>query len=146
LNLARRPHFRLYGGTRFGGTITIEDAWALGFRHVALAAGAGRPTIIGLKNNLLRGVRKASDFLMALQLTGAFKKDALANLQVRVRRRRSRASCRSGAAPPSPIARGSPTRPRTAGTTRKSPRAAREASSSPRAFRRSRPCPRSTVR
>jgi len=84
LNLARRPHFRLYGGTRFGGTITIEDAWELGFRHVALAAGAGRPTIIGLKNNLLRGVRKASDFLMALQLTGAFKKDALASLQVRL--------------------------------------------------------------
>jgi NADPH-dependent glutamate synthase beta subunit-like oxidoreductase/NAD(P)H-flavin reductase len=84
LNLARRKHFKLYGGTRFGGTITVDDAWALGFRHVALAAGAGRPTIIGLKNNLLRGVRKASDFLMALQLTGAFKDDALANLQVRL--------------------------------------------------------------
>src|SRR5438105_4988300 len=84
LNLARRKHFKLYGGTRFGGTITLDDAWVLGFRHVALAAGAGRPTIIGLKNNLLRGVRKASDFLMALQLTGAFKKDALANLQVRL--------------------------------------------------------------
>jgi NADPH-dependent glutamate synthase beta subunit-like oxidoreductase/NAD(P)H-flavin reductase len=84
LNLARRPHFRLYGGTRFGGTVTLDDAWTLGFRHVALAAGAGRPTIIGLKNNLLRGVRKASDFLMALQLTGAFKKDALANLQLRL--------------------------------------------------------------
>jgi NADPH-dependent glutamate synthase beta subunit-like oxidoreductase/NAD(P)H-flavin reductase len=84
LNLARRRNFKLYGGTRFGGTITLDDAWALGFRHVALAAGAGRPTIIGLKNNLLRGVRKASDFLMALQLTGAFKDDALANLQVRL--------------------------------------------------------------
>src|SRR4051812_45175061 len=84
LNLARRKHFKLYGGTRFGGTITVDDAWALGFRHVALAAGAGRPTLIGLKNNLLRGVRKASDFLMALQLTGAFKDDALANLQVRL--------------------------------------------------------------
>ncbi len=84
LNLARRKHFKLYGGTRFGGTLTVDDAWALGFRHVALAAGAGRPTLIGLKNNLLRGVRKASDFLMALQLTGAFKDDALANLQVRL--------------------------------------------------------------
>ena len=84
LNLARRRHFKLYAGTRFGGTITVDDAWALGFRHVALAAGAGRPTIIGLKNNLLRGIRKASDFLMALQLTGAFKEDALANLQVRL--------------------------------------------------------------
>ena len=83
LNLARRSHFRLYGGTRFGGTVTVEDAFGrYGFHHVALAAGAGKPTIIGLKNNLIRGVRKASDFLMALQLTGAFKKGSLANLQV----------------------------------------------------------------
>ncbi len=84
VNLARRSNFVLYGGTRFGGTITLEDAWALGFDHVALAAGAGKPTVIGLKNNLIRGIRKASDFLMALQLTGAFKEDALANLQVRL--------------------------------------------------------------
>src|SRR5204862_5466844 len=85
LNLARRTHFRLYGGTRFGGTVTLEDAFdRYGFHHIALAAGAGKPTVIGLKNNLIRGVRKASDFLMALQLTGAFKKDALASLQVRL--------------------------------------------------------------
>jgi NADPH-dependent glutamate synthase beta subunit-like oxidoreductase/NAD(P)H-flavin reductase len=85
LNLARRPHFQLHGGTRFGGTITIEDAFErYGFDHVALAAGAGKPTLIGLKNNLIRGVRKASDFLMALQLTGAFKRSSLANLQVRL--------------------------------------------------------------
>jgi NADPH-dependent glutamate synthase beta subunit-like oxidoreductase/NAD(P)H-flavin reductase len=82
LNLARRAQFRLYGGTRFGGTLTLDDAWALGFDHVALASGAGKPTVIPLKNNLLRGIRKASDFLMALQLTGAFKRNALANLQI----------------------------------------------------------------
>ncbi len=84
LTLARRDRFRFYGGVRFGGTLTIEDAWALGFAHIAVASGAGRPTIIDMKNNLVRGVRKASDFLMALQLTGAFKRDALANLQVRL--------------------------------------------------------------
>ena len=44
----------------------------------------GGPTIIDIKNNLIRGIRKASDFLMALQLTGAFKEDALSNLQVRL--------------------------------------------------------------
>ena len=33
---------------------------------------------------LPRGVRTASDFLMALQLTGAFKREALPNLQARV--------------------------------------------------------------
>ncbi|MCA1589562.1 MAG: pyridine nucleotide-disulfide oxidoreductase, partial [Acidobacteria bacterium] len=46
--------------------------------------GAGRPTIVPMKNNLIRGIRQASDFLMALQLTGAFKKDTLSNLQVRL--------------------------------------------------------------
>ncbi len=55
-----------------------------GFDHIAIATGAGRPTIVKMKNNLIRGIRQASDFLMALQLTGAFKKDTLSNLQVRL--------------------------------------------------------------
>jgi NADPH-dependent glutamate synthase beta subunit-like oxidoreductase/NAD(P)H-flavin reductase len=84
LTLARRNLFRCFGGVRFGGTITIEEAWDMGFDHIAIASGAGKPTIIGLKNNLIRGIRKASDFLMALQLTGAGKKSSLANLQVRL--------------------------------------------------------------
>jgi NADPH-dependent glutamate synthase beta subunit-like oxidoreductase/NAD(P)H-flavin reductase len=84
LTLARRRGLRMYGGVRFGGTLPIEDAWAYGFDHVAIAAGAGRPTIIDMKNNLIRGIRKASDFLMALQLTGAFKREALPNLQARL--------------------------------------------------------------
>jgi len=84
LALARRARFRFYGGVRFGGTLDIEDAWTLGFDHIAIATGAGRPTIVQMRNNLMRGIRKASDFLMALQLTGAFKADTLANLQVRL--------------------------------------------------------------
>jgi len=84
LTLARRRGLRMYGGVRFGGTMPIEDAWACGFDHVAIAAGAGKPTIIDMKNNLIRGIRKASDFLMALQLTGAFKREALPNLQSRL--------------------------------------------------------------
>src|SRR5262249_22673872 len=44
----------------------------------------GRPTVIDIENNLMRGIRAASDFLMALQLTGAFKRSTLANLQVRL--------------------------------------------------------------
>jgi NADPH-dependent glutamate synthase beta subunit-like oxidoreductase/NAD(P)H-flavin reductase len=82
LVLARRGRFRFYGGVRFGGTLSIDDAWALGFDHIAVATGAGKPTIVGMKNNLIRGIRKASDFLMALQLTGAAKHDSMANLQV----------------------------------------------------------------
>ena len=81
LTLARRRRFAILGGVRFGGTLTAEQALDRGFDHVAIAAGAGRPTIIPMKNNIIRGVRKASDFLMALQLTGAFKDGALANLQ-----------------------------------------------------------------
>lgn len=84
LTLARHHYFRVYGGVRFGGTLTTEDAWTLGFDHVALATGAGKPTIVPIKNNLAHGIRQASDFLMALQLTGAAKMDSLTNLQVRM--------------------------------------------------------------
>ncbi|MBZ5639913.1 MAG: FAD-dependent oxidoreductase [Acidobacteriia bacterium] len=84
LALARRTTFRAFGGVRFGGTLSLDDAWSLGFDHVAIASGAGRPTVIGMKNALIRGVRQASDFLMALQLTGAFKRDSMAGLQIRL--------------------------------------------------------------
>ena len=84
ITLARQRLLRIYGGVRFGGTITLDDAWQLGFDHVAIAAGAGKPTLVPIKNNLSRGIRKASDFLMALQLTGAYKRSSLANLQVRL--------------------------------------------------------------
>jgi NAD(P)H-flavin reductase/NADPH-dependent glutamate synthase beta subunit-like oxidoreductase len=84
LTLARRDKLRIYGGIRFGGTLPIEDVWAHGFDHIAIAAGAGKPTVIDMTHNLVRGVRKASDFLMALQLTGAFKRHALPNLQARL--------------------------------------------------------------
>ena len=84
LTLLRRAAFKCYGGVRFGGTVSIDEAWALGFDHIAIASGAGKPTVIDLKNNLIRGIRKASDLLMGLQLTGAAKDSSLANLQVRL--------------------------------------------------------------
>jgi len=84
LLLERRAQFALFGGVRFGGTITLEDAWEMGFDHVALCAGAGKPTVIDMPNNLARGVRTASDFLMALQLTGAAREDSIANMQLRL--------------------------------------------------------------
>jgi NADPH-dependent glutamate synthase beta subunit-like oxidoreductase/NAD(P)H-flavin reductase len=84
LNLLRRRNFGIYGGVRFGGTLTVNEAWDLGFDHIAIASGAGKPTLIDLKNNLIRGIRKASDFLMGLQLTGAAKETSLANMQVRL--------------------------------------------------------------
>ena len=84
LLIERRRAFSMYGGVRFGGTLTIDSAFELGFDHIALCAGAGRPTVIPMKNGLVKGVRQASDFLMALQLTGAAKFDSLANLQIRM--------------------------------------------------------------
>jgi NADPH-dependent glutamate synthase beta subunit-like oxidoreductase/NAD(P)H-flavin reductase len=82
--LQRRARFALHGGVRFGGTLDSVGAFALGFDHIALALGAGRPTVLELPNGLANGVRTASDFLMALQLTGAAKQDSLANVQVRL--------------------------------------------------------------
>ena len=84
LLLERRADFALYGGVRFGGTLTVDDAMDLGFDHIALCMGAGKPTVLDIPNGLARGVRTASDFLMALQLTGAAKAESLANMQLRL--------------------------------------------------------------
>ncbi|MBW8309184.1 MAG: FAD-dependent oxidoreductase [Candidatus Paracaedibacteraceae bacterium] len=84
LLLERRQQFTLFGGIRFGGTLTVDQALEMGFNHIALCMGAGSPTLIPMRNSLAAGVRQASDFLMALQLTGAAKADSIANLQVRL--------------------------------------------------------------
>ena len=84
LTLARRQRFQVFGCVRFGGTVTLDDAWALGFDHVAIAVGAGLPAPLPIPGSLARGMRQAADFLMALQLTGAAKNASLANLQVRL--------------------------------------------------------------
>jgi NADPH-dependent glutamate synthase beta subunit-like oxidoreductase/NAD(P)H-flavin reductase len=87
LLLERRVgQFAHFGGIRFGGgaTLSMDDAWAMGFDHIALCMGAGKPTVLDIPNGLARGVRQASDFLMALQLTGAAKTSSIANLQLRM--------------------------------------------------------------
>ncbi len=84
LLVERRAGFDLIGGVRLGSTLGVDDAWALGFDHVALAMGAGKPTVLEIPNGLARGVRTASDFLMALQLTGAARADSIANMQLRL--------------------------------------------------------------
>ncbi|MDA0781149.1 MAG: FAD-dependent oxidoreductase [Rickettsiales bacterium] len=85
LLLERRRTFAMYGGVRFGSTITYDDAFKrYGFDHIALCMGAGKPTVIDMPNAMARGVRTASDFLMSLQLSGAAKKDTIANLQLRL--------------------------------------------------------------
>ena len=84
LLVERRAGVALAGGVRLGGQLSIETAFAAGFDHVALALGAGRPTIPDIPGKLARGVRAASDFLMALQLTGAAQEDSLAACQIRL--------------------------------------------------------------
>jgi len=84
ITLERREQFTMYGGVRFGGTLTIDSAFELGFDHIALCVGAGNPTFISIPNIMARGVRMASDFFMALQLAGAAKKTSLASLQIRM--------------------------------------------------------------
>src|SRR5438552_3973681 len=43
LLLERRAQFAMYGGVRFGGTLTIDSAFALCFDHIATSAREGRP-------------------------------------------------------------------------------------------------------
>ncbi len=84
ITLMRRPHFQVFGNIRFGGTVTVEDAWALGFDHFVIAVGAGLPKALPVKNSMATGMRQANDFLMALQLTGAAKKESFSSLEIRL--------------------------------------------------------------
>lgn len=84
ISLMRRKYFQVFGSVRFGGTLTIEDVWRLGFDHLSIAVGAGLPRELAIPNSLAPGMRQANDFLMALQLTGAAKPTSMANLQVRL--------------------------------------------------------------
>jgi NADPH-dependent glutamate synthase beta subunit-like oxidoreductase/NAD(P)H-flavin reductase len=84
LLLERRAQFLLLGGIRFGSTITPDSAWQLGFDHVALAVGAGQPNRLNIPGDMGKGIRMASDFLMALQLSGAAREKSLSNLQIRL--------------------------------------------------------------
>lgn len=84
ISLMRRKYFQAFGGVRFGGTITIEDAWEMGFDHFALAVGAGLPKALPIAGSLAPGMRQANDFLMALQLGNAAKFSSLTALQIRM--------------------------------------------------------------
>jgi NADPH-dependent glutamate synthase beta subunit-like oxidoreductase/NAD(P)H-flavin reductase len=82
LVLLRRKQFKVFGGIRFGGTITCDDVWRLGFDHLVLAVGAGLPRELNIPGSLSIGVRAANDFLMALQLSGAHKLSSFTSLEV----------------------------------------------------------------
>lgn len=84
ISLMRKPYFQVFGSARFGGTITIDDAFEMGFDHFAIGVGAGLPKALPIPGSLAPGMRQANDFLMSLQLGNAAKKESLTNLQVRL--------------------------------------------------------------
>jgi NADPH-dependent glutamate synthase beta subunit-like oxidoreductase/NAD(P)H-flavin reductase len=85
LLLERRNRFALLGDTRIGSSFSIASAFNAGFEHVACALGAGAPSLPSLAENVLpKGVKTASDFLMALHSAGARQDLATTNLQIRM--------------------------------------------------------------
>ncbi|HJN38127.1 MAG TPA: FAD-dependent oxidoreductase [Gammaproteobacteria bacterium] len=82
LGLLRWDRFRVYGGVRFGGTVTVESIQKMGFDHLSLAVGAGLPNAINIPGSMAPGMMQANDFLMNLQLTGAVRSDSMIPLQV----------------------------------------------------------------
>ncbi|MBP9791694.1 MAG: FAD-dependent oxidoreductase [Rickettsiales bacterium] len=82
--LERRSNFKLFGGIRFGSNLDWKQSFDFGFDHIALAIGAGKPSILDVPNAVALGVKAASDFLMSLQLSGASQQNSIANLQVRL--------------------------------------------------------------
>lgn len=83
LAFARR-RILLMGGVRFGGTLKIEDVWAMGFHHLVLALGAGLPHALNIPNSLAKGMRSANDFLMNLHLQGANRLNPLTLMDIRL--------------------------------------------------------------
>ncbi len=83
LLLERHQYFRYAGDTRLQSTLTTDQAFKMGFSHVALCLGAGRPNTLEIPENLASGVRQASDFLMSLHL-GAFHEKASIPLMIRL--------------------------------------------------------------
>jgi NADPH-dependent glutamate synthase beta subunit-like oxidoreductase/NAD(P)H-flavin reductase len=86
LLLERRKRFSLHGDIRLGSSLKVQQAFDLGFSHVACALGAGAPKLAlpTIRNAMPVGVKTASDFLMALHTAGARKLDAATNLQIRM--------------------------------------------------------------
>lgn len=82
--LERRSHFTLRDGVRIGETLTLPQAFDLGFDHIALCLGAGNPNTLSIPHEGVGGVRFAADFLMDLQLKGATQENPLVDLQIRL--------------------------------------------------------------
>ena len=59
---AARAKFRMFGGVRFGGTLTRRQRLRARLRPYRAVRGAGRPTVLDMPNGLARGVRTGVGF------------------------------------------------------------------------------------
>ncbi|MCC8417614.1 MAG: FAD-dependent oxidoreductase [Rickettsia endosymbiont of Bryobia graminum] len=84
LVLQRNSNFKILDGVNLSSNLTIDQAFNLGFDHIALCIGAGKPKMIKAENFLAKGVRTASDILMTLQSGGAFLEKSITNLLIRM--------------------------------------------------------------
>lgn len=84
LLLERRSHFKLYDRLRLGKTLSLPQAFELGFDHIALCLGAGPPRTLSIPHKSARGVSLAANFLIDLQLKGAIQEKSLQDLQIRL--------------------------------------------------------------
>lgn len=57
-----------------GKTFTIDDLKKWGYKAIIVGSGAGSPKFMNIKGENLKGVSSANDFLMRINLMGAFKK------------------------------------------------------------------------
>lgn len=84
LILERRESFKMHGGIRLGSNITINQAFELGFDHIALCLGAGRPNYINDVKYFAKGIKSAADFLMNLQQGAPYLDGSNSNMQIRM--------------------------------------------------------------
>lgn len=70
LTLYRRDNFLAIGSVRYGGRLTVEQAWEKGFDHLTMAVGAGLPQALPMPGSLAPGMYMANTFLMQLHLHG----------------------------------------------------------------------------
>ena len=84
LILERNSQFKYYDGVALDFNVTKEQAFDLGFDHIAFCIGAGKPKILDIENFDVKGVKTASDFLMTLQSGGAFLENSNTNMLIRM--------------------------------------------------------------
>jgi NADPH-dependent glutamate synthase beta subunit-like oxidoreductase/NAD(P)H-flavin reductase len=84
LLLERRKNMQIQGGIRFGSNLTTEQAFSMGFDHISLCLGAGRPNFVSNVDYFAKGIKSAADFLMNLQQGAAFRFESNSNLLQRL--------------------------------------------------------------